>query len=426
MPAGSLIDATVGAYRLVDFLGAGGMGEVYRGVHSSLERDVAVKVLSGAGSTPALIERFRNEARIHSSLHHPNIATLFDFAELAGRPCIIMEFVDGDTLDERIHRGSALPAGQALQILAAVTEAVGYLHEHGIVHRDLKSSNIKITTGGVVKLLDFGLARGRGTPRLTRTGQAIGTFDYMAPEQLAAGTVDGRADIWALGVVLYESVTGHLPFAPTGALDPTGRIPGARYFPASTLVPSLPAPIDAIIGRCLRPDPADRFPGAAELLAEINAARARLSGAVPSTPKPVAPADMKPAAAPAPAGRRRLDPRWAALIPAVGLLIWLTTVLGPDRAPRPSASEGHPGLACGIAPDNAPSQLLRQVEINVIGGAADVYCGERIVGRTPFAFQAALGSEVRVVLRERGWAEKQVAFTVGEGSRTWSFVLSRP
>ncbi len=228
MPIGSLIDSQVGPYRLVDFLGAGGMGEVYRGVDPS-NRVVAVKVVTGTRATPALLQRFRNEARIQASLRHPNIATVLEITEIAGQPCIVMEFVDGETLEERIGRSSGLPAVEALRIMATVTEAVGYLHDHDVIHRDLKASNIKVTSGGAAKLLDFGLARDRLTPQLTRTGVAIGTLGYMAPEQLKAGKIDRRTDIWALGVVLYESLTGTLPF-PQGALGASGR--GASALPA--------------------------------------------------------------------------------------------------------------------------------------------------------------------------------------------------
>src|ERR1044072_1895659 len=149
---------TVGEYRIVDFLGAGGMGEVSRAMHSRIGRIPAVKVLTQAAQSSGFVERFFNEARIQASLQHPNVATLYDFCEVQGQPCIIMEYVDGQTIAERVAAyraayGASLPLPQALHIFGGVVEAVEYIHRHGVIHRDIKSNNIKVSSDGHVKLL---------------------------------------------------------------------------------------------------------------------------------------------------------------------------------------------------------------------------------------------------------------------------------
>jgi serine/threonine-protein kinase len=427
VPIGSLIDSQLGPYRLVDFLGAGGMGEVYRGVDATGSRTVAIKVVTGTRATPALLQRFRNEARIQSTLRHPNIATLLEISEVGGQPCIVMEYVDGETLEERIGR-SPLPVKEALQILAAVTEAVGYLHDNHVIHRDLKASNIKITSRGTAKLLDFGLARDRLTPQLTRTGVAIGTLGYMAPEQLKAGTLDTRTDIWALGVILYEMLTGTLPF-------PRGAVGSKRYTPAGKVAGSIPPGVDAIIARCLEFNPTARYPSAAALQAELKAAE------TPSRPDdelrrrdvqpPPSRRDAEPPRRPAPAEPpSRRDAWWrnhtiqaGGAVLGFALLVWLGTRLRPDPGPpAPPPAVGNAGRACGVAAANAGE--TREIRIDVMAGAADVYCGDRRLGRTPFNFPATLGSEVRFTLREEGRLDKPVAFTVSEATRTWTFVMT--
>ena len=204
---------TVGEYRVVDFLGAGGMGEVYRALHSKIGRVAAVKVLTQATQSSGFVERFFNEARIQASLQHPNVATLYDFCEVQGQPCIIMEYVDGETISERIEAFRApLPPSETVYVFEKVCEAIDYVHRHGVIHRDIKSNNIKISSQGQVKLLDFGIAKAQNTQQLTQVGSVIGTLQYLAPELIRGGTADASGDIWALGVLLYEMVTGRVPF----------------------------------------------------------------------------------------------------------------------------------------------------------------------------------------------------------------------
>ncbi|MCA1816816.1 MAG: serine/threonine protein kinase [Acidobacteria bacterium] len=281
-----LINQNVGGYRVVEFLGAGGMGEVYRAVHSKIGRVAAVKVLTQASAEDGLLERFFNEARIQSGLHHPNIATLYDFVELEGQPCIIMEYVDGQTLCERTRPHGPLPLAEVVYIFQSVVEAVAYIHNHGVVHRDIKSVNIKIDSAGQVKLLDFGIAKAETSTQLTATGSVIGTLEYIAPEQLMGGTADARSDIWALGVLLYEMVTGRVPFEALTLGELCKKIERVDYVPASVLNPSVPREVTAVISRCLRKNPTDRYRLAQDRPPASRSGRRRRLGRAESRPTP--------------------------------------------------------------------------------------------------------------------------------------------
>src|ERR671916_172806 len=239
---------TVGEYRVVDFLGAGGMGEVYRAMHSKIGRVAAVKVLTAqATQTAGFVQRFFNEARIQASLQHPNVATLYDFCEVQGQPCIIMEYVDGQTVSERIAAYRApLPLSETVHVFEKVCEAIDYIHRHGVIHRDIKANNIKISSTGQVKLLDFGIAKGQDSRQLTQAGSVIGTLQYLAPELIRGGTADASGDIWALGVLLYEMVTGRMPFDAATVGDLCDRIGRVEYAPPAQVNPGVPREVSAV------------------------------------------------------------------------------------------------------------------------------------------------------------------------------------
>jgi len=218
-----VIGRQLGSYRIDSLLGSGGMGEVYRARDTTLERDVAVKLLPAlASDDPQRRTRLLREARAAASLNHPNICTIHEVGEAEGRAYIAMEVVEGESLSKRVAE-RPLPAGELVRFGVQLADAVAHAHERGIVHRDLKSSNVMITPEGRVKVLDFGLAKSLGGEELadlsthadlslTEPGAVVGTLPYMAPEQLRGVPADARSDIWALGVVLHEMAAGARPF----------------------------------------------------------------------------------------------------------------------------------------------------------------------------------------------------------------------
>src|SRR6188474_2689358 len=219
--------ARLGVYEITAPIGAGGMGEVYRGRDTTLGRDVAIKVLPDAfASDPERIARFLREAKTLASLNHPHIGAIYGLEESNGVKALVLELVEGPTLADRISQGP-IPLGEALPIARQITEALEAAHEHGIIHRDLKPANIKLRADGTVKVLDFGLAKAiEGpsiradltasptitSPAMTMGGVILGTAAYMSPEQARGKPLDKRTDIWSFGCVLYEMLTGQNAF----------------------------------------------------------------------------------------------------------------------------------------------------------------------------------------------------------------------
>ena len=276
-----LAGSRIGPYQIVGRLGAGGMGEVYRARDPRLDRSVAVKVLtSSRGSTPEELERFEREARAIARVSHPNICTVYDVGQDAGVPFLVMELLEGETLAERVLRGP-VPIDAALAIATQIAEALDELHSKGVVHRDLKPSNVMLTASGV-KLLDFGLAKLRdgeyedkvekATKSLHLTGQGtvLGTLPYMAPEQVEGRPADARTDTFALGVVLYEMITGRAPFQGTSQASLTAAILTHEPPPLSSRIPTTPASLDRVVKKCLSKDPDERWQSAKDLASALR------------------------------------------------------------------------------------------------------------------------------------------------------------
>jgi eukaryotic-like serine/threonine-protein kinase len=420
MRNGALLNTSIGEYRLVDFLGAGGMGEVYRAVHMRLGRVVAVKVLTQAHRTPRLMERFYNEAQIQARLNHPRIATLFDFIEANATPCIVMEFINGQTLDEYISSMGALPVEDALRIFYALVEAIAYIHENGIVHRDIKANNIKITSTGEVKVLDFGIAKAVSSPQLTAMGDVIGTLQYLSPEQIKGGVADERSDIWALGVLLYEMVSGQVPFAAQTLGRLCEQISKVDYQAASTFNPSLPKEVEAVISRCLRKNPAARYQSTREILQDL----VRLNENYPTV---VLERETKPEIHWLDWSRqnwRVLSIYAATLLVILSALFW---VIRNDSTPDPNAPTQPAAGVVNVNRQSAPARLeepRKTVRINTLEGRAEVFQNGQLVGSTPFEIQAALGEQVKVVLKREGYKDERVEFAVTENKKDYTITLN--
>jgi len=276
-----MIGRTLGHYRVVEKIGAGGMGEVYRARDERLERDVAVKVLpAGTLADEAARKRFRKEALALSKLNHPNIATIFDFDTQQGVDYLVMEHISGETLADKLKAGP-LPESQVLRVGAQVAEGLEAGHREGIVHRDIKPGNLRLTPDGRVKILDFGLAKAMRpasevtaattTESLTQTQAIVGTLPYMAPEQLRGEPIDARSDIYAAGAVLYEMATGQRPFPQTQAAELTGAILHQAPRPPRELHSRCSPGFERIILKALAKDPGERYQRAAEARAALEA-----------------------------------------------------------------------------------------------------------------------------------------------------------
>jgi eukaryotic-like serine/threonine-protein kinase len=278
-----MIGRQLSHYRVVEKLGAGGMGEVYRARDERLDRDVALKVLpANAFEDESARRRFRREATALSRLNHPNIATIHDFDHEQGVDFLVMEYVDGTTLRERLERG-ALSAGDVASLGAEIAAALEEAHEHGVVHRDLKPANIALTRRGQVKVLDFGLARLRGpvddaVTTESRTHGLVGTLPYMAPETLRGAAPDHRADIYALGVVLYELATGRRPFEQTLSTALADDILHQDPTPPGRLGADLPRWLEHLILRCLEKSPERRYQTAREIRVALQRGAAQAGG----------------------------------------------------------------------------------------------------------------------------------------------------
>ena len=247
------------------------MGEVWKAHDDKLDRDVAIKtLLRGTLGDTTSRERFRREALVLSRLSHPGVATIFDFDSHEGYEFLVMEYVSGGTLDTRIARGP-LPIPSVLTLGAGIADALDYAHRHGFLHRDLKPANVALTADGHPKILDFGIALllsgGRTTGRITKPGMMIGSLPYMAPEQLFGEVGDSRMDVYALGAILYQMVTGQLPFVKERPEALMFAIINNSPPPICSLRPDAPDALDRLIGECLRKDPAQR-PASAALVSE--------------------------------------------------------------------------------------------------------------------------------------------------------------
>jgi serine/threonine protein kinase len=255
----------IGKYKLVQKLGEGGMGEVYYGINMMVEREVAIKFLRPElASQPQVVERFRTEAVTLAKLNHPNIATLYDFDRQGDSFIMVLEFVRGDTLDDVIRQRGAITADQAVPIFCQVLDGIQHAHDFGIVHRDIKPANMMLTGKGTLKVLDFGIARILGTARMTRQGNIIGTIEYMSPEQVRGMETDARSDIYSLGMLLYEMLTGRCPFEIQNEFELMKAQIEQYPLPPRQLNPAIPEVVEQAIWRSIQKDPALRFQSASE------------------------------------------------------------------------------------------------------------------------------------------------------------------
>jgi serine/threonine protein kinase len=255
-----MIGNVVGNYKIVEKIGEGGMGAVYKGIDLMLEREVAIKVLKPElGSQPQVVERFRAEAVTLAKLSHPNIATLFSFFRQGDYLFMVLEYVKGTTLDKIIETRGVMTCEQAIPLFCQMLEGIDHAHSFGIVHRDIKPGNMMLTENGLLKVLDFGIARALGSARMTRAGNLIGTIEYMSPEQVRGMETDARSDIYSLGMVLYELLTGRVPFASDSEYELMKAQVEQLPTPPREFAPNIPEQVEWAILCATEKDPTNRF-----------------------------------------------------------------------------------------------------------------------------------------------------------------------
>jgi len=269
----SMIGKTISHYKILEKLGQGGMGVVYKAEDTKLKRIVALKFLPPELTRDADAKaRFNREAQAAAALNHPNICMIYEVGEHDGQSFIAMELVEGESLKERIERGP-LPIDDAVTFAVQVGEGLGEAHEKGIVHRDIKPGNIMLTSRGQAKILDFGLARLGTHTRLTKADTTLGTVAYMSPEQASGKDVDRRTDIWSLGVVLYEMITGQRPFAGEYEAAVVHSILNDEPEPVTARRSNVPMELERIVGKALAKNPSERYPHVEDMLVDLRALR---------------------------------------------------------------------------------------------------------------------------------------------------------
>ncbi len=457
------IGERIGDYEIVGFLGAGGMGQVFHAVHTKIGRAAAIKILSTTADNSTFTERFFNEARLQSSLHHPNIATLYDFKEIDGQLIIFMEYADGECLDDMIKR-RAFTVEDALTTFEAICDAVGFIHGNGIVHRDIKAQNIKLTSGKKVKLLDFGIAKDDASLRLTRADGVIGTPTYLAPEQLAGKGAGPHTDIWALGVLLYEMLTGSAPFKGDTLGDLLSQINAGTFEAPEKLNPAVSPQVALIVAKCLKQNPDERYQAVDDLLVDV---RGQLGGKkkasffgfgsspAPSerrsaTPAPAAAENKPPSSDPSGQAVSETTKKSGFPVPLiaagslallllfagfVAVVIWASSGGSASAEPnrKPSQTPVSPNSNGGRANSNGSAQsavtsnsgAAVKVTIETGESPAEVYRGGQLVGSTPFELEGNEGDGVELILRREGYEDEIVRFDIMYRKRVHTYYLKK-
>lgn len=291
-----MIGTQISQYRLIEKLGEGGMGVVYKGVDELLDRVVAVKLVSSElAANPDLLERFKSEAKVQATLSHPNVATLYSYLVWEGRAVMVMEFIEGETLQQMVARRGPIPSEIAIPLFKQALQGVGAAHRRGIVHRDIKPANIMVNGEGLIKVMDFGIAKVLGATGTTRTNLQMGTVWYMAPEQVLNRPVDARTDIYSLGVTLYELLSGQVPFRANSEYEVLSahvqrepELPTQHY-------PHIPRSCVAAVMRALAKEPEKRFASTDEFSSALDQCSADLTVTnMPDVHPIVPPVESKP------------------------------------------------------------------------------------------------------------------------------------
>ena len=408
-----MIGRTIGKYRIVGHVGRGGAGIVYKAIDETLHREVAIKTLNPDLANTEVMKRFRAEATILAKLNHPHIATIFELFRSETDLLMVMEFVRGETLDRLAQRLGPMPPEGAAYLIDRILSALEHAHREGVVHRDMKPANVMVTEGGGVKIMDFGIARVLGAEQMTIDGRLMGTPAYMPPEQVLGQEVDGRADLYSVGVVFYRLLTGALPFNAETALAIMQRQILESPTPLRAHRQDLPDWCDAIVQRALAKAPEDRFQTAEAFREELR----RATGALETGEFAQAFAIQAPASETLDLSRVEIDatmrtqPRssgggwrtvlgWAnaaaaavAIVAALGYVALQRqstdaaiaapsaaaseTIAPPDNAPAPPADPHRPATADASAPAAMPPAASRRRSLDSLASESAAPRGVR-------------------------------------------------
>ncbi len=444
----------VGRYQIIERVGRGGMGVLFRGIDPVLDREVAIKLMlvDFSEDEDQMRPRFYREARAVARLQHRNIVTIFEFAEEGTTPYIVMEFLRGVPLSARMTSPVPLSLDQKLSIVSQLCSALNYAHEQGVVHRDVKPANVFVLEDGTVKLLDFGIAK-LTTSTLTRKGDVLGSASYMSPEQVSGSdSLDGRSDIFSAGVVLYELLAGRKPFQAESPTTTIVKILHEAPTPLDEVAPGLPAPLVAAVSKALAKDPANRYATAGDFARELEWIRKALESpgegasaleetrfATPSeikrfqkdqTGRRAASAPREEAAAAG--GRKRLVVAGVAAVVVIGAAA--AFMLRSRPAPPDTATPSGTAAAAGSAGDAAAPPVApaaQHVPLRVATapqGAAIALDGVDTQQTTPASLSVSAGSH-RLQLSKAGYVSRDV--TVGDadvksGSVSYTLVVVPP
>jgi len=391
----------IGGYRLIEKIGSGGMGDVYKGFNEALNRTVAIKILHQKN----MGERFKNEAYIQSSVSHPNIARLYEYLVTGDTACIIMEYVEGDSLDVYLHRRGKLSNEETENVVKQIAAALAYLHSKDILHRDIKPQNFKVRPDGTVTMLDFGIAKNKYTPKLTQQGYLVGTTEYMAPEQFQQ-LVQKKSDVWSLGVLTYELLTGYMPFDANNAVTMRVKIEKGEFTKPRILVPHLSDKLNTLIEKSLQVNPANRF--------SATAVAALLK-------------DEKPALKPA-GSMHNSKPLWAnkkILMIAAGLVLLIIIAIAIPKTKNPTLPEQpEPGVSdVPVEPVNEPTRTLKIDVSNASNAYIILQSGDR--ERLPYEITGKEGENFKFRLEADGYEPKDVDVSITVGRKSYEYNLDK-
>ena len=390
----------IAGYRLTVRLGSGGMGDVYKAYNAALNRTAAIKILH----QKEMGDRFRNEAYIQSSVTHPNIARLYEYLVTGETACIIMEFVEGDPLDVHLHRKGKLSNEETENIIKQIAAALAYLHSKDILHRDIKPQNFKVQPNGTITMLDFGIAKNKYTPKLTQQGYMVGTTEYMAPEQFRQ-QVEKKSDIWSLGVMAYELITGHMPFGADNAVTMRYKIKKGDYTKPRVLVPAVSAKLNTVIEKCLQVNTSNRLSAA-----EVEMLLSDKKPEPAAENKTTAPVQLK------------LNRKTGIIAACIALIIIIVLII-PAGSGKKAGGESLSGENDNTLQQTSEIQKLT-IDVNNASNAYIVF-PDGTTEKLPFAISGKEGENFQFTLQAEGYESKKVDVGITIGRKSYEYNLEK-